>query len=344
MRILRTNLALAGGILVGVVLVMALSRAQGASDAMFLLVMGRDIFGTNTPRDIYRANADGSDLTPLVAAPDRDEVSPQWSRDWQSIYYTDVTNLLSNIAAYSIRTGQRRNLSHTAGNAFPAPSPDNRRLLYISNVNGYNSLILLEDVAFEAEKPGNSRPLTTDESNQRYPNWRDEQTIIFNSLQGNPDGAATNLIEEMKIDGSQRRVLFENAVAPSVSDDGQWLVYVELPPTAPDNGRIMAYNLQSEAPPHHVYTITGNWQPPIAVSPNNEWVAISMEGDIYRVPLMGGKAERIIASPRYIYLQPTWSPLADEPLAWERLLLGGGGVMGVALLSILAAGFRRRRK
>src|SRR5687767_1542092 len=53
-------------------------------------------------------------------------------------------------------------------------------------------------------------------------------------------------------------------------------------------------------------TSEGTWMS-VDVSPDGKWVAFDLLGDIYKLPVIGGAAERLTSGPAWDHI-PRWSP------------------------------------
>src|SRR5687768_18018171 len=49
----------------------------------------------------------------------------------------------------------------------------------------------------------------------------------------------------------------------------------------------------------------------VDVSPDGRWIAFDLLGDIYRIPIQGGNAERLTSGAAWDHL-PRWSPRSEE--------------------------------
>ena len=76
---------------------------------------------------------------------------------------------------------------------------------------------------------------------------------------------------------------------------------------------------------------TGPMDP--AWSPDGQWIAFSMRGDIWKIPVEGGQAERLTIAPGY-HFEPAWSPDGQQIAISTDL----DGNLDIGLIGTVAAG------
>jgi Tol biopolymer transport system component len=142
----------------------------------------RTAFGAFEPpgKDIYTANADGSDVRRIIAGPDNEE-SPDWSTDGQRLAYTVATvdddpnadySFLSYVPSISgiwvadaDGSNRVRLSAEGAGDYNPTWSPDGSKIAFASARSGGREIYVM------AADGSNVRRLTTNTGQDDFPAW-----------------------------------------------------------------------------------------------------------------------------------------------------------------------------
>ncbi|MCZ6837129.1 MAG: hypothetical protein O7G85_15245 [Planctomycetota bacterium] len=205
-------------------------------------------------------------------------------------------------------SGEREILAKVAirfngGWAKPSLSPDNKEMVYVSNLHGRDDIYR---VSIEAKKPIR---LTTNGEDNRLPYWSpDGQWIAYASKQGQ-----NRNIMLMRPDGSESRAITtsdSDDTMPAWMPDSKGLLFVsdrdgptELYLLSLDDGDVR--RLSDTVDFHELYP---------TVSPDGTMIAFearpfdaeaSWMRSIYVMPFEGGPAEKLTSS-RYLDTSPTW--------------------------------------
>ena len=188
-------------------------------------------FTTNrSPAGIWAVNADGSNVRPLITAPDfLQPGEPAWSPDGRSIAFSTVVrdSLNDFIGVIDIANADgshaRQLMTEARDIESPAWSPDGTRMLFVAAPDGITSHIYVVNI---------DGTLQRQLSNQidREPQWSpDGHQIAFTNVD-TADFQTSSRIEVMREDGSNRRVLTNGDLSrkPAWSPDARQIAYEEF--------------------------------------------------------------------------------------------------------------------
>ncbi len=125
-------------------------------------------------RQIFRMNADGSDLLMLTDAPEASSTDPDWSPNGEQILFTSDRDGDLEIYVMNADGGDERNLSLTseADDAFAAWSPDGTQIIFASDRDGDWDIYLMN-----ADGSGTVL-LTENNIDDQSPAWSPDGTQI----------------------------------------------------------------------------------------------------------------------------------------------------------------------
>jgi Tol biopolymer transport system component len=182
-----------------------------------------------SPSGIWAVNADGSNVRPLITAPDfLASGEPAWSPDGRSIAFSatlkDSLNNFIGVIEIADADGShaRRLMTDATDIGSPSWSPDGTRMLFVAAPDGIGPHI------YEINTDGT---LQRQLSNQldRDPRWSpDGRQIAFTNVD-TTDFQSSIRIAVMRDDGSDRRVLTTHDAnrKPAWSPDGRQIAYEE---------------------------------------------------------------------------------------------------------------------
>ncbi|HNT78614.1 MAG TPA: FG-GAP-like repeat-containing protein [Anaerolineae bacterium] len=220
--------------------------------------------------DIYRMNADGSDLRQLTDDPAYDD-SPALSPDGTRIAFLtsrhDLTGAFPDLAYElyvmdSDGSHPRRLTTTPAAENHPAWAPDSRRISFDADYDGdgYAEIYVMD------ADGGNVTRLTANQANDQFADWApDGKSLAFTS-----DRAGGYDLYVMAADGSQQRPL---------TTDAGWELF---PAWSPDGTQIAFFACD------------------VRCQPNRQ--------DLYVMQADGSDRRRLTETPRTVDEDPAWSP------------------------------------
>gem|GEM_PF-5407892 len=261
--------------------------------------------------DIYRVQVDGihrRNITQSEAA----ECCPAWSPDGKWIAFSAEVDGNMDLYRQTLYGHTRQQLTDTESEAEsnPAWHPDGESLLFVLTEFGRRDI-------YQIDLSGQRVQITDSLSSDAFPTWLpDGQQIAFLSFdRGERDvfvwdvqaGIATQLTFTTDFEGRPRVVPQQSVVS-----------YVALR----DRQRVLAqysFTTQEETIKPIADGVSGDYH---TWSPDGEWVAFVVNGDIYRERADGTARQLVTENGSY----PDWSPVIDLP--WR-----------VGVLIFLALGF-----
>jgi Tol biopolymer transport system component len=182
-----------------------------------------------SPAGIWVVNTDGSDVRPLITAPDfLQPGEPAWSPDGRSIAFSaavrDSLNDFIGVIEIADADGShaRQLMMNATDVGSPSWSPDGTRMLFVAAPDGITPHIYVVDTDGTSQRQLSSQL-------DLEPRWSpDGRQIAFTNLDTTASQALTR-IAVMRADGSNRHVLTTGDVnrKPAWSPDGRQIAYEE---------------------------------------------------------------------------------------------------------------------
>jgi TolB protein len=165
--------------------------------------------------NIYRAGADGSDVTQLTRSGAWD---PTWSPDGKSIAFVSTVEGKRQISAMSAEGSNVRLITGGPGEHFhPAFSPDGGRIALTAVENGASRIVVMDSGG------SNAQPVTPMEQRSRWPAWRPDGKRIAYYAE-----APVSEIWLVNLDSLERTKLFDSGLSRTTLDwsvDGKRIVF-----------------------------------------------------------------------------------------------------------------------
>jgi hypothetical protein len=244
---------------------------------------------------IYVMNSDGTNDRKLVENTTSSGASGQsvsWSPDSSGIYYTKLeirknTNLYNDIYYYDIRKGTEKRITRGLRARDPHPSPDGKKLVFVTNKLGSTRLGLL-DIPKAQIDPAQEKDVT----------WlSDEGQVLYETPRFSPDGTmlATGVWQPggyrdiwiLDAGGKKLEELMRDRAldsGASWSPDGK-LIYFSSDRTGVFN--LYAYDLEAKTTVQVTNVLGGAFSP--SVSPANDTLVFTSYGskgfDLHQMPL-----------------------------------------------------------
>jgi TolB protein len=159
--------------------------------------------------NIYRASADGSDVTQLTRSGAWD---PAWSPDGKSIAFVSTVEGKRQISAMSADGLNVRLLTSGPVEHFhPAFSPDGSRIALTSVENRSSRIVVMDSGG------SNSKPVTPIEQRSRWPTWSPDGKRIAYFVQG-PISEPVNEIWQVNVDTLARAKLSDYGLGTTTLD------------------------------------------------------------------------------------------------------------------------------
>ncbi len=154
--------------------------------------------------DIYVANVDGSNPTPLTKDPDAADFAPTWSPDGKQIAFhrSRRGDRLSAIYVVDIQTQQVRRLTNGPWDESPAWSPDGTKIAFSSDDGVGNIYVMNNDGSNIVKVSDNPGPIAT-----RNPDWSPDGRHIVYEWAVRNEKELNFEIFVINIDGSNPRQL-----------------------------------------------------------------------------------------------------------------------------------------
>lgn len=216
-----------------------------------------------------------------------------------------LPNFESEVYTINVDGSGEKRLTDSPGlDAFPAWSPDGKRIAFATDRDGNWELYVMD------ANGAHQRRLTNTPEDESSPAWSpDGERIAY--VTGVIDGNET--IYSMNADGSGRKQLAEGNW-PSWSPDGERIVYTVY--SANESGRLLVMNADGSGQRNLGSTVLqrllalGGADEEPAWSPDGEKIAFASEddGDIYAMNVDGSGHTRLTDIPGYDHWPPTWSP------------------------------------
>lgn len=340
-----TAMLIFGLLLLGILDLLDDSR-QGPSTAAWLAFQS-DRTGNH---NIYRIQADGTNLEPLTGDIPVEHWFPNWSPDGNWILFESDRNHPTNFDQYRMSPDGRmiQRLTTTAQlDCCGSWSPDMTQIAFHSardgvttqqtQVNGGNREIYIMDV------DGSNQYRITD-----YVGWDccaswspSGDWIAFQSDRGN----AGRSLFVMRPDGSDVRLLARQSSQDPISrwsPDGEWILF-----TGDFNGFGDVYRIRPDGTDLEPLTTDPAYDCCASWSPDGNWIAFASERlgnrDIYLMRPDGSELTRLTNHPAIDHY-PTWSPVADDPFRRRYLAIYAGFALVFAVLLRIGTGIYSARR
>ncbi len=241
--------------------------------------------------DLHVRRTRGSETKPLARDVRSKELT--WSPDGTKIAFVER----SGIGVIRSDGTRRRQLTTGPDDRGPVWSPDGRKIAFWRDRTGDSDSLVVID-------PDTGRLLATP---------IDHVDIERGSLSWSPDGGrlAFALAEERAVHvwharSRSRSTVSANAAASLAwSPDGRWIALAGH--VGPENGMFLA---RPDGTGLKRISGLGRLFERPSWSPDSRWLAIAWDGDIWVVPVTGGRARRVTQGWRYSYFNadPQWHP------------------------------------
>jgi Tol biopolymer transport system component len=241
--------------------------------------------------DIYLIPAAGGAETRLTDDPGTD-ILPRFTHDGRSVVFSSDRSGRFQVWEVAVDGGPARRVRTSPGEEWQSdPSPDDRRIAFLSNMEGPVSLYIL-DRGTAATRLLVRHGRGTDLGN---PNWSpDGSRIVFSSNKG-LGGHHVYVVDVASGREERASGYLSGACEPRFSRDGRCVAYVDRSQVRRNRSRIVERDLGSGEEKVLVDWPALNYDP--VYSPDGQEIAfastITGENSVYRLRLADGKSWRV---------------------------------------------------